>query len=117
MEQHSKKQTTEKTMSDKLFHDLMEAVMELDPWPYKSAEGLHEWLHDESIKRGFDNWIGALHYFELDELTSSFDMSYAKGYSEGFAEAMRQLGLPNTLDAKRKAQSILIKYFDSEDHK
>ena len=47
---------------------------------------------------------------EQDEISSSFDKSYVDGHCHGFREAMRQLGLPNTLAAKNKAKTILAEH-------
>lgn len=56
-------------MSDKEFHAFMSLLMCSDPWPTdceNEMDTMKDLANKEAVKRGYTDWIEAIHKFKID---------------------------------------------------
>lgn len=60
-------------MTDRQFGIFIQMLMCADPWPLKPFEQFEMvmWADFESRKRGFSDWIDALHNFKTTEIPAA----------------------------------------------
>lgn len=53
-------------MNDEQFRVLLDLFMVSDPWPLEISkhETMKDMLHEESVERGYDDWVHAYHEFD-----------------------------------------------------